>query len=67
MNPVHIENVVFVLENLFHKFIAKDGSVIWWRECVQRDGMMPDSVGYIWVFENGNTLHSYWTPDRADL
>jgi len=55
----------YVLDLVFFKYTMKDGSVIYWQECVLHEGMSPDEVGYLWVYEDGETFHSYSTPEQV--
>lgn len=51
----------FILDCAFHKVDRAEGPV-YWRECVQRDGMRPDEVGYMVVWPDGSNLHTYHYP-----
>lgn len=52
----------FVLEHCFHK-LERNGETYYWRECVQRDGMRPDEVGYMIIYSDGEHLHTYNHPE----
>jgi hypothetical protein len=64
---MNISNAQYLLDAVFHKHTCKDGSAIYWRDCVLRDDMVHGEQGYTWVFEDGETFHSYRTPDQCDL
>ena len=55
----------YVLENVFNKHVCENGEVIYWRDCVLKDGMINGEQGYMWIFSNGENLHSYRTPEQA--
>lgn len=48
---MEIENLQFVLDNLFHKH-----GECYWRECIG------DGEGYIVILPDGETLHTYHYP-----
>lgn len=54
----------FVLTCCFHRHVTNDGVVIYWRSCVVQDGIRPDEVGYMILYEDGNHLHTYRRPDN---
>lgn len=62
-----IDTPVYLLNLCFHKHLCKDGNVIYWRSCVLQEGMVEGSQGYLWVFSDGNTFHSYRTPEQCEL
>lgn len=51
----------YVLNLCFHK-IEKDGEIYYWRECIQREDMSPDEVGYMIIYEDGEHIHTYRYP-----
>lgn len=57
----------FVLDNCFNRieytYADQDTPLVYyWRECVERNGMRPDEVGYIVVYPDGEHLHTYHYP-----
>lgn len=63
------DNVIteYVLNAVFNKYICENGSVIYWRDCILQSDMEHGEQGYMWIFENGDHLHSYRTPEQCDL
>lgn len=58
----------FLLDLTFNKHIVpRTGMVIYWRDCVLQKDMVPATQGYLWVFSDGETFHSYRTPEQCDL
>lgn len=57
----------FLLQVCFNPHKTKEGSTIWWRDCILQKDMNQGEQGYLWVFENGETFHSYRTPEQCDL
>lgn len=57
----------YVLDLVFNKHICKDGSVIYWRDCILQTDMEHGEQGYMWIFENGEHLHSYRTPEMCNF
>lgn len=58
----HIMIDTFVLDSCFNCLI-RGSEVYYWRECVQRNGMQPDEVGYVIVYADGSHLHTYHHPE----
>lgn len=56
----------YLLDIAFNKYNTSDGTIIYWRECCIPD-CRPDEQGYLWVYEDGNVLHSYRRPDFIGL
>lgn len=57
----------YLLDTVFFKHKCKNGTVIYFRDCVLEVDMIDGSQGYTWVFEDGETFHSYRTPEQCDL
>lgn len=55
----------FALEHVFNKYVTQEGEVIYWRDCVLRSDMVNGEQGYVWVFANGDSHHSYRTPEQC--
>ena len=55
----------FVVKHLFHKYVTKDGQVIYWRDCALAESMKEGEQGYVWVYEDSEYHHSYWSPEQA--
>lgn len=61
-------DLLFLLQHCFHEYVSPNsGENIFWRECLAKDNIYPDSVGYIWVWEDGQILHSYKTPEQCNI
>ena len=64
---MNIKQSQYLLGTVFHKHTAKSGTVIYWRDCVLKTDMTQGTQGYTWVFEDGETFHSYRTPEDCDI
>ncbi len=53
----------YVLNLAFYKHTTKQGEVIHWRSCVLKPDMTHGEQGYIWIFQDGEHVHSYRTPE----
>ena len=62
---MQIKNTDFLLQTVFRKHQCADGSVIYWRDCALKEDMQHGEQGYLWVFEDGETFHSYRTPEQC--
>jgi hypothetical protein len=60
---MNINQSQFLLDTVFNKHTTKDSEVIYWRDCVLRSDMTHGEQGYLWVFSDGETFHSYRTPE----
>lgn len=59
-------NLHRVLDLCFKRVTLKDeGTVIYYQECVLLPGEHHGTQGYLWVYEDGETLHSYRTPEQC--
>ena len=57
---------LFMLEHSFKKYVSpRNEETVYWRECIDHADILPDAVGYLWVWENGDILHSYKTPEQV--
>jgi len=62
---MQIAKAQYLLDTVFNKFTCGNGEVIYWRDCVLQGDMINGSQGYTWVFADGNTFHSYRTPEEV--
>lgn len=60
---MHKTNVDRIMELCFNKHETRTGEVIYWRDCCIVD-CRPDEQGYLWVYSDGETFHSYTTPEN---
>lgn len=61
---MNIKDQQFLLDCVFNKFESSGGTIIYWRDCALLD-LQPDEKGYLWVYEDGETFHSYQTPEQC--
>ena len=64
---MNIKSSQYLLDTVFFKHNCKNGTVIYWRDCALLGDMIDGSQGYTWVFEDGETFHSYRTPEQCDM
>lgn len=60
---MNINQPQFLLDLVFKKHVTKDGETVYWRDCDLKSDMEPGEQGYFWVFSDGETFHSYRTPE----
>lgn len=62
---MQIQQPQYLLDLVFNKYkVKKNNQTIYWKECLP-DQMLPGAAGYLWVFEDGETFHSYQTPEQV--
>lgn len=61
---VPVNDFMFMLRTTFNKHVSAEGVSIYWRECILANGMTHGEQGYLWVWEDGTTFHSYQTPEN---
>lgn len=65
---MNILQAQFLLDTTFNKYTSsKTGEVIYWRDCILTPEMFEGSQGYLWVFSDGETFHSYQTPEHCEI
>lgn len=62
---MQIAQAQYLMDTVFNKYTCDNGTVIYWRDCVLQADMIDGSQGYTWVYEDGNTFHSYRTPAQC--
>jgi len=62
---MHILQPQYLLDTVFFKYTSPDGEVVYWRDCALQKGMIEGTQGYLWVFADGETFHSYRTPEHV--
>ena len=55
-----------IMLHCFNRHVTKDGSVIYWRDCASdtNNVISNGEHGYVWIFEDLSTMHSYSTPEH---
>lgn len=63
---MNIKNTQYLLDLTFNKYQPKDSpDPIYWRDCILSEDMIQGMQGYLWVFTDGETFHSYRTPAQT--
>lgn len=64
---MQIQQSEYLLDLVFNKYIDKKyNQTIYWKECNPAPNpVIPGSMGYLWVFGDGETFHSYQTPEQV--